>query len=340
MLGWKPKTDDRDVASARYRCFNPLTELQRRGFPVERFNEREGAKYSAVIFSKLYDDHNYALTSSLKRSGVKIIFDLCDNHFYNPYGLERLKTARRQLRRMIDSADLVVVSTEALSEVVLEEASPVRRPVVIPDAVEEGGIRYVPPRGRLGQWWENHRLAGLEKRPKATLLWFGIHGGPNAPFGLLDLEKQMPLFVEVNRSHPLRLVVVSNSRSKYRRLARGSEIETHYFEWKKVSLPAVMKHADVSVIPITINPFTLCKSNNRLASALYAGVPAVADEIPSYRDLGAYCFLNQWEKGIKSYLEDRELRRRHVEAARVFIDEHYGIRVIADRWERELSAYA
>ena len=58
MIGWKPKFKDLQVASVRYRCLNPLRELQRRGFPIELFDELNVGRYSCVVFSKLYDERN------------------------------------------------------------------------------------------------------------------------------------------------------------------------------------------------------------------------------------------------------------------------------------------
>src|SRR3546814_13111893 len=64
-------------------------------------------------------------------------FDLCDNHFHNP--MKKLKRQEKadRLRQFIEMADKVVVSTEALTEVVLAEAKPSAPVSIIGDAVEQ-----------------------------------------------------------------------------------------------------------------------------------------------------------------------------------------------------------
>src|SRR4051812_38983892 len=47
LIGWKPKSLDPMVASARIRCMNPLSELQRRGYPVELFRADRALSYQA-----------------------------------------------------------------------------------------------------------------------------------------------------------------------------------------------------------------------------------------------------------------------------------------------------
>jgi hypothetical protein len=56
LVGWKPKSRDRNVASVRFRCLTPLGELQREGRAIELYSPQQDAAgaYSAVIFSKLY----------------------------------------------------------------------------------------------------------------------------------------------------------------------------------------------------------------------------------------------------------------------------------------------
>ena len=341
MIGWKPKFRDFNVASVRYRCLNPLVELQRRRFPIELFDESKLREYSAVIFSKLYDDENYEIARSLKRRGKAVVFDICDNHFYNPYRLERFELVRKQLLRILGIADLVVASTATLAAVLVEEARLTSLPVVIGDAVEEN----VAPNGDTKSWLV--RL-GARSRPKgkirhdelANILWFGIHGGENAAYGMLDLLDQKDLLLKISKTHPLQLVVVSDSRAKFVRYIEPLPLKTIYLEWGSMPLAEILHQIDVAIIPISQNPFTVCKTNNRLAAALYGGVPTVADEIPSYRDLAPYCVLNDWEFGLRLYLDNRAIGREHVKSAKAYISEHYSIKQIGDSWAQNLLKFS
>ena len=65
------------------------------------------------------------------------------------------------------------------------------------------------------------------------------------------------------------------------------------------------------VVPISPNPFTRCKSANRPALALAAGVPVVADAIPSYRELAPYLTLDDWAGGLRhAPMASCSIRRR------------------------------
>jgi glycosyltransferase involved in cell wall biosynthesis len=304
---------------------------------VELFNLESFGKYSAVIFSKSYDEKSYDIAAELKSRGIKVIFDLCDNHFYNPYKLEKFNFVRRRLLKMLELADLVVTSTETLARTVFEEARLSSSPVVIGDAIEKED--FLLPRSRLRSFLANFTLKAQSRSEKATILWYGIHGGENAPYGMLDLLNVQECLSSLNRDYPLRLVIVSNSRAKYKKYIQPFPFETRYYEWGYTPFRNILRKVDVNILPITKNPFTLCKSNNRLALALYEGVPSVADEIPSYRELAAFCVLNDWESGLRLYLSNNHLAREHVEGARAYIEEHFTISQIGDEWQAQLSRF-
>ena len=335
MLGWKPKFQDARIASVRFRCLNPIAELQKRGFPVELFDESHLSQYSGVVFSKLYDQQNYNLARSLKEQGKAVIFDICDNHFYNPYQLEKFKTVREQLLRMLDCADLIVASTPTLAEVLVKEADLRSVPVVIGDAVEEHAITGAGNR----RWFRLPARRWIRRNGTANILWFGINGGENAPYGMLDILNQKDLLIELSRTYPLQLLVVSDSRKKFKKYIEPLRLRTLYIEWGAVSFSEILRETDINIIPISRNPFTLCKTNNRLVTALFAGVPTVADEIPSYRDLAPYCVLNHWKSGLRFYLDNKPGGREQARSARPYILEHYTINHIGDAWAKHLSAF-
>jgi glycosyltransferase involved in cell wall biosynthesis len=335
MLGWKPKFDDPRVASVRFRCLNPLAELQRRAFPIELFDQARFKQYSGVIFSKLYDQQNYELARKLKERGKAVIFDICDNHFYNPFHLEKFVTVREQLLKMLQVADVVVVSTPTLAEILVKEAELTSMPVVIGDAVEEDE----PPQAEKRWWFRFPIKERIRSEGIANILWFGIHGGENAPYGMLDLLNQKDVLIDLNRTHPLQLVVVSDSCEKFKRYIEPLPVRTLYIEWGSIPFSKILRESDINIIPISRNPFTVCKTNNRLATALFAGVPTVADEIPSYRDLAPYCVLNDWERGLRLYIDHKPLGQEHARSARAYIMEHYTIKQVGDAWAKHLSAF-
>ena len=338
MIGWKPKFNDATVASVRYRCLNPLNELRRCGFQIELFTDRNLDRYSAVIFSKLYDQRNYELALELKRKGRAVIFDVCDNHFYNPYGLEKFKVVRQQLLRMLSVADLITVSTEALADVLTEEGKLVVRPTVIGDAIEQE-VLELKSVGWLRRLGARMNLRRPPDNKKANLLWFGIHGGENAPYGILDILNQKGLLSDLSKSYPFRLIVVSNSREKFLKYIEPLPFETCYREWSVATFGETLRASDICIIPITKNPFTVCKTNNRLASALYASIPTIADCIPSYRDLSSFCILDDWEYGLRKYLSDKVAAQERAKPAKEFISARYTTRQIGSLWANHLGQF-
>lgn len=321
----------------RIRCLNPLRQLQSWGFPVELFDSTRADCYSAVVYSKSYSEANYQEAAALKKSGTRIVFDLCDNHFYNPNASQALEKVRQDLKQMMNLADYLVASTEAMADVMRSELSVPHKITVIGDAVEtEVRGSATPFWKRMWQMRQLSKLIGqlqMEKQNGRTpLVWFGIHGGPHAEFGMLDLLKLRPLLEKINDNFPLSLTVISNSRKKFHRSIKAWRIPTRYLAWYPETFFPALKAHSIAVIPISTNPFTRCKTNNRLALSLYAGLAVVADSIPSYQAFAEVCWLDDWERGLEGYLSNPDLRRRHVEAGQKIITEEWTLSRIADRW--------
>lgn len=320
MIGWHPQAINPNLASFRYRCLNPLTELRSQGFPVELYDAGRESEYDAVIFSKRYGIQDQKLAETLKNRGSTVILDLCDNHFYNPFDLPAYRVARKNLLEMITLADVLICSTETLADEVVNEAGLSQRPYVVGDAIEEFPVA------------DRNTVESL-----ISLVWFGMHGSPNAPSGMLDVLRLEPLLNELNNKAPLEVVVTSNNREKFDAHLATLAFPTRYVEWTGNSFPLLLATASAVVIPISVNRFTACKTNNRLATALYAGVPVVADCIPSYQELGQFCYLDQWEAGLNAILSRAPEPWQRAARGQQFVRQHYLISQIARRWVAVLN---
>jgi hypothetical protein len=236
-------------------------------------------------------------------------------------------------------ADELVASTAAMAEVMRAELSTPRNITIIEDAVETE-IRGV--RAQFwDRWWGKKQLAKLSRQlengnlsGRTPLVWFGIHGGPNAEYGMLDLLKLRPLLEKLNRTYPLSLTVISNSKEKYNRAIKPWPFPTYYLSWHADTLFSALRSHSMAVLPISENPFTRCKSNNRLALSLSMGLAVVADAIPSYQDFADVCFLGDWQMGLEGYLSDAQLRRRHVESGQAIIAREWTLTHVAEKWRR------
>ncbi len=322
-VGWKAAANDRNVASFRYRALAPVEALRARGHDVELVSPDKIDSYDAVVFSKSYRRADHQLANTLKANGKQVIFDICDNHFYNPYNLASYRSARAELVEMVSLSDSVTCSTPALARVLVAESgttSPVR---VVGDAAE---LITAPVRPASGT--------------RKSLLWFGSHGSPNAPCGMNDLLSIEPLLRKLSREYDFQLVVASNNRAKFDSLTGYFETRLEYVEWSLENFPALLAAADAVVIPLSRNPFVNCKTHNRMSTALGVGVPVVADAIESYREFAPFCVLDNWEQGLREVLSNPDAARSRAAPAREYLKMHWSMDQIVAQWEGALGLAA
>lgn len=322
-IGWKPFTTRRDVASVRVRCLVPQQILASRGWRSELFNVARPGHHDVVVFQKAYEAGDLDLAEQLSARGVRIVFDLCDNHFHTPGERPELVARAERLRRMIDLADGVTVSSPLLGDLVDK-----KRTFLIDDALDP-----VAAAGRMrrGQWF-GRRMKGVR------LTWFGNAGSEEPAFGLVDVARIVPDLNRLHRHLPLSLTVVTNSKDGYRRHLADAQFPTRFVPWSLPTFPATHAAAEMCLLPITINPFTVCKTSNRVVTSLMLGTPAVADLIPSYEEFVPYILVGDWEANIERYARDPELRRSHVEAGQEFIRRRFDPAVAFEQWSRALTA--
>jgi len=317
MIGWVPRSTDRSVASFRYRCLLPMSELRRRGLAAELFEPSQRTRYRAVIFSKRYDSASRDLARQLVSNGTQVVLDLCDNHFYNPYGLPAYQHAASDLRAMVAVASRVVCSTTYLAEIVAAECG--AHPVVIPDPIEDVGV----PAG--------------DEPTERTIVWFGSHGSPNAPGGMADIANVAEQLTTAASMCPFKLEVISNSREKFERVIAPLHLNAAFLDWSPATQARALARAAGAIVPIDRNPFTLAKSNNRLVTALVAGVPVIADSIPAYDEFRPFCYLDDWENGLRNALLRADDARHRTEAGARYARSRYSLARIGEAWAEFLS---
>ncbi len=331
-IGWKPQNYESRVASVRIRCLNTIRQLRAHDYPVELYSEKHERHYKAVVFSKAYNAKDVDLAERLKQRGVRIVFDLCDNHFL--LSGERVQ----RLRKMFELADVWVVSSQPMADVVRANLNADKPLWIIEDAVEEnlkgspanlfGWIKARIQLSRLRVF-----LHGKAGRGAVHLVWFGNHKASYGDSGLVHVAKLRPLLDRFLALRPVTLTVISNSREAFEKVFADWKIPVHYVDWSPHSFFAALKLHDVAVIPIEVNEFTEVKTNNRIALSLNLGLGVVADSIPSYRVFAQCSFLDDWERGLSEYILKPELISQHSSCARELIGERFSGPVIANRWK-------
>ena len=250
------------------------------------------------------------------------MFDLCDNHFYPASGDPRSVERVERLRKMIGLADLVTASTPTL-------ASRIDHPrvVVVDDAIDVVG-------------------PALDASPVARrrLIWFGNAGSEAEHYGMADLGAIMPDLSRLAKKVSYELVVVSNSAAAFERHVSGSGLEARYEPWTPASVERALRSADIALLPVQANEFTLCKTANRVVTALLHGLATVAGRIPSYEEFSPYIRFDSWQEHVEAYLADSALRTTDVTGGQAYIAGRFPPGHLAEQWagalERAVAARA
>ena len=321
-LAFKARVNDEAVASYRYRVLAPIQFLAARGHAVELYDAGNFDRYETVVFSKAYAAEDRKLARRLKAAGKRVLLDLCDDHFFNPYDLPKYRETRQNLLAMIASCDGVVCSTPVLSRAVQREAGLAATPLVAPDVYEQAAASAGAPTP-AGQ--------------PARLLWFGLHASPNAPAGMEDLLLVQDALADAFAKRPFELVVCSDSAERYEALFKAFAVPTRFVPWSPQSFADELARADGVVIPLSDNPFVAAKTHNRLSLALSAGVPAVADHLDSYEAFAPFAYVGDWAAGLEAILMRPDEARERAAAARSYLEAHWSAPKVAPLWEAALG---
>jgi hypothetical protein len=330
-----PHLPGTEVASTRIRCLEVMAALRRRGWQAALYEPGQ-APAPTLVLGKRYDAGSLAHAAALRAEhGTRIVLDLCDNHFYAARDNEAMRRRAELLRAAVAAADLVVVSSAALADVVRAQCPSLRRLEVIDDALDPlaavhdgGGWRQAV----LAAWFARRRVARGRR-----LLWFGQQGSTFADAGIGDIERIVPALARHHAASPLTLTVLSNGWRAYRGRARGWPFPSLYLPWSAATFGALLRRHDVALIPLTPNPFTLCKTANRALTAFAAGLAVATDRMPAYEELAGAVVVDDWQQGLARLMADEGERRRRLEAARAIIETRHAPAVIGERWERVLA---
>ena len=345
-LAWWPQTADTRVASARLRCFRIVEHLRGLGMAA-RVYEPGSAAPDVLVLSKRYDAESLSHATALRaRAGTALVLDLCDNHFYfesDPDG--RLQRRADALRRAAANVQLVVTASQALADIVQDQAPGARAVKVVEDAVE-------PPHApsgweRLANWRAHRELRALSRwlaahpdvSAASRCIWFGNHGSPGVDGGLADLRRIRGDMEQAARQHgPLSLTVISNNPAKFADVTLGWSLPTHYMPWHPSTFSLAMMMHGMAMIPINVNPFTLCKTANRVLTAFQHGLAVVGDSIPSYAEFRDCAVLDNWDAGLGSYRLDAPSRQADIIQGRAIASGRFGLDAIAGQWLAVLGA--
>ena len=254
-----------ELASARYRVLIPAQQLARLGHHVQVASLQPGgwppsvveAPCDVLVISKSFHADNEALAQSMKGRGVRVIVDMCDDHFARPI-------VGAHQRALIALADQVIASTQAMAESILRNTG--RDSIVVTDPVEgpRGEPRFEP------------------RFPELRIVWFGH------PSNLDGVAEKGEELVRLAANAPVRIQLVTQPSDELDQLAaqmnatRPGRLRAEIVPWSVASTWQALQDADLAWIPAVAGAGKAVKSPNRLLESLWAGRLVVADAVPSY----------------------------------------------------------
>lgn len=316
---WLPFATSRRVASVRLRTVRPMSYLRRAGWDVSL--HRPGDLPDVAVFQKAYSADQLVEAARLKARGVRIVADLCDNHLWVPTWTPATRDRAERMRRLIDMADVVVAATPALAEAVPTCTVVVDDALELPTPLHTDALRL---------------LRGMRRGRPLRLLWFGTAGSPPQSGGLSDLAALAPALQRAAQEHPLALTVVSNSREAWRGLLGPCSLPQRYVPWSRGGFAMAAARSDVAIVPVSLDPFTRCKTANRPATALLRGLACIADAVPSYAALQSGMRIGDWEHSLRAYA-DEEVRTEESRAGERFARQQYAPAQITRQWVHALN---
>lgn len=328
---WWPNTENPNAASTRIRCLNIINYLNRHD-RVAGLYRKNLIIPKTIILSKRYDTESVNHAISLKNKyGTRIALDICDNHFYYETRDQKWIKRSENLEYAISICDIVIVASTYLKDIVKERCNIESEKIhIIEDAAESPHTptlleRLFNPRKEFDYQILKYKLS----KYKIKLVWFGNHGSSYAEGGMSDLNKLHNYLETLSKTNNVSITIISNNKNKFKLLTKNWKITSFYIKWNRHYISELLKLHDICLIPITENPFTLAKSENRAVNALLHNLFVIADEIPSYKPLANMISFSKWS--------EIEKKISHKETHKKIILEMYGIEKISAKWLKAID---
>ena len=308
-LAWWCKTEDLRLASVRMRTAVLMPMLSQQGVVSEWFCQKDLLRYHCVVVRKRYDDDTLQLLRRFKQQGGRLVLDLCDNDFRPPSQQQKHLHQLNNLRMLAELADVIVASSEPLAQIIRRECPAASTVVVIGEVPDDPSIAETSLWNRVWSRWtlarEQAHLNRVAPAGVTRLVWFGIaNKRRQLNSGMGELANIVPMLGELSRTFPLHLTVISNNAQRFQEDIAPLMPSSRYATWQPSTIETLLRLQHIALIPSSPDASTACKSDNRVVTALRAGLAVVADPVPSYMPYDEVIRLGPMEAGLRRYLAD------------------------------------
>jgi hypothetical protein len=286
-VGWivpKRSLYARAMPSTRIRAYDAIRHLKNADVKAGLF--RPFFRFDIVIFQKAFSAPFLETARSLKRKGIRIVFDVNVNYL-DPDPVFVTAEQRRDVREMLSLADAVICPGDYLVERYRERTSSVYRIDEIIDRRFFGTPRALPP----------------DRLPRFVFSGFASKTG--------DLEKIADILTSFRENRGIETLLVCE---------RDPGIQSFAYRWVRfrfADFPKQLLQGDIAVAPRDLErKYNLGHTFTRIGCPMALGLPVAASPVPSYRGSPALLCESsaQWDHSISRLLDapgeyrDRSLR--------------------------------
>jgi hypothetical protein len=254
-------------ASTRLRVIAPFRYLRKLGVDVEiisiPFNGSNNPRItvprdSVVVVSKIMTEVGAEVVEKISRSGLRIIFDICDNHFL---GATQFSHLYRRIRPWVRD---YVCNTEEMGLALQREFK------------REGSTIFDPV--------ELERGTAKAASPPYNMLWYGVPSG--LPHLIKWLRDSSLASVDKDIGTITILTTLSAEVTKFieSRIADSLHGRLQLLPWSLQRMQCSLRSSNLVLVPMEYTPFSSTKSANRVAEAIWAGRIVISSDLPSYRE--------------------------------------------------------
>lgn len=242
------------------------------------------------LFVKTFTPDALVMMAHLSGLGKIVGQDLFDDYF-SQAGDARLARFRTWLGHSAPFTDFAVCTTPRMSKVVRS---------YLPDAA------ITPIDDPMRQWdreaLDGHlgaKLSRMRNQCRVRLVWFGIGDNPYFPVGLQDLIPNMDGIADLQTAGwSIDLTVLTNDRAlngrTLSRLTKGA-VPVTLKTWSAAAEQEALADADVVLLPVSGQSFSVAKSLNRAITAIEHGCQVISQGYPLYRRLDPFIYTDVGE---------------------------------------------